>query len=321
MTSPAPAWVIGSGGLLGRQVAARLESAGRPVLRSRVPWHDPEAARATLREDLEQLADLAAGGPWDVAWCAGAGVVATSPQQLEGELDVFTGFLADLAGHRLDGGAGAFFLASSAGGLYAGSSPPPFDESTEPRPLGTYGHTKLAMEQRLVEAAQRMEMPALLGRFANLFGPGQRLDKAQGLVTQVCRAAITGQPMSVYVSLDTRRDYLVVTDAAAMATTGLAGLRDRARTSGELVTVKVLASGISHTIGDVLAQSRRILRRRPPVLVATSDLARVQARDLRLRSMTWPELDHLARTPFAVGVAMTAHDLEARMRAPRQEVS
>ena len=56
----------------------------------------------------------------------------------------------------------------------------------------------------------------VIGRIANLYGPGQDPTKAQGLVSQLCRAHLERRPTSIYVSLDTARDYLFVDDAARL---------------------------------------------------------------------------------------------------------
>lgn len=310
-------WVVGAGGLLGRHVLNELGASGHDVMTISVPWHDTARASRTLRSGLTELrgrADGAAG--WNIAWCAGAGVVATSPAELAAEGDVFTGFLADVK-HVLSTERdvdGAFFLASSAGGLYAGGVDPPFTESTTPKPLAPYGDLKLAMESELVALGRTTGLPILIGRIANLYGPGQRIDKPHGLVTQLCKAHFTRKPVSIYVSLDTIRDYLAVGDCAAMVVAGLASLREYTRDKGDSVVVKVFASGRATTIGGLVGECSRVLRRRPPIVLASSPDAAMQVRDLRLRSRSWPELDQYVRTPLAAGVALTAQDVGYRIR-------
>ena len=129
----------------------------------------------------------------------------------------------------------------------------------------------------------------LVGRLANLYGPGQDLDKPQGLVSQLCRAQLTRQPLTVYVPLDTMRDYLFVDDAAAMAVAGLGAVTPSGRRA-----LKVLASERSTTVGAVLGDLHRVTRRRPPVVLGVSPRSRRQVRDLRLRSVAWPH-GHAAR--------------------------
>jgi UDP-glucose 4-epimerase len=313
MTAPGPTWVVGAGGLLGRHVARRLPGAMTVV---DVPWLLPERANSVLRQGIHDLLDRADGGPWNVAWCAGAGVVGSSPELVEDERVVFERFVADLATAAGDHSAGAVFFASSAGGLYADSIAPPFTEHTEPRPRTPYGRAKLAMEQALRELGAATATAVLIGRIANLYGPGQDLAKPQGLVSQICLTHLTGQPLSLYVSADTRRDYLYVDDCARMVAAGLAGLRERP----DRPVVKVMASGRSVTAGGLIGESTRLFRRRPRVVFGASAAARLQVRDIRLRSVEWTELDALARTPLPVGIARTAEDVAERLRAAPRAV-
>ncbi|GAB3814052.1 NAD-dependent epimerase/dehydratase family protein [Kribbella italica] len=310
MTGRAVTWVVGAGGLLGRQVVARLRAQGRDVLTTGIPWQDPDACADALKEGLAELTTRSDGGEWNIAWCAGAGVVATSAEQLQVEGETFFRFLHHLGDQHDAGARGAFFLASSAGGLYAGSPDrPPFTENSRPRPLAPYGELKLAMEQQLGAVSRATGMPALVGRIGNIYGPGQNVSKPQGLVSHLCKAHLTGQPMSVYVSLDTLRDYLLVTDCAAMVVAGLAGVRRVARAAEDPVVVKVMASGRGISIGAVIAESTRVFRHRPRIVLGSSPMASVQARDLRLRSVSWPALDGYARSTLAAGIARTAEDL------------
>lgn len=314
MTAPAT-WVVGSHGLLGQHVA-RLLPGSRPT--SDVPWLRPDEAKSSLRQGIRDLLDQAAGGPWAIAWCAGAAVVATAAEQIEQERQVFASVVADLGELTSGGGSGGgvVFFASSAGGVYADSAGAPFTEHTPPRARTPYGRAKLAMEADLREFAARSGTPVLVGRIANLYGPGQNLAKAQGLVSQICLTHLTGQPLSLYVSPDTMRDYLYVEDCARMVVAGLAGLRSRTAGPGaDPVVTKILASGRSVTAGGLIGESTRLFRRRPRVVFGSSASARLQVPDLRLRSVRWPELDRLARTPLPVGIARTAADIARRLRA------
>jgi UDP-glucose 4-epimerase len=321
VTSTAVTWVVGSSGLLGQHVKA---SVGEVFPARAVPWDDPEAAKAVLRQGFHELLLRAGSGPWNVAWCAGAGVVATSSEQLAAERSVFRGFLDDVAdrisstSRTGEGSAGALFFASSAGGVFADSTQPPFTEDSEPRPRTPYGVTKLSMEADLRSFAAATGTPALVGRIANLYGPGQNLAKPQGLVSQICRSHLTGQPLLLYVPLDTMRDYIYVKDCAAVIAAGLVGLRSRVvlGADGPVIT-KVIASGQATTIGGLLAESARIFRRRPRVALGSSPAAWGQVHDLRLRSSVWTELDQLVRTALPVGLAATAQDVGQRLREAR----
>ena len=56
----------------------------------------------------------------------------------------------------------------------------------------------------------------------------------------------------------------------------------------------------------VVAVCRQVFKRSPRLVLGTSVNARYQVKDLRLRSVIWPELDHRALTPLPAGIAATA---------------
>lgn len=306
-----PTWVIGAGGLLGKAVVRELQSRGVAVLTSTIPWSDPESAVKVFREGARRLREAADSGPWTIAWCAGAGVTGTSPGALESELsvlaqalEVFEETLCAAGGHK-----GAMFLASSAGGVYAGSSTPPFTEHSPVQPLAPYGFAKLRAEATVADFARRTGVRTLVGRVSNLYGPGQNLRKPQGLISVFAKAHLTGAPVSVYVSLDTLRDYLFVDDASRLVADGLDRLVLPDIHAGESV-VKILASQRADTIGNLIGACRAIFKRRPLIILGASPFAKVQAHDLRLKSVVWPELDAHPVTPLAVGINNTVQEVQ-----------
>ncbi len=227
---------------------------------------------------------------------------------LAAERRVFTGAVDRLAAGLGVDEDGVAFLASSAGGLYAGSEGPPFGEDSEPRPLVAYGRVKLAMERHLAERVDGTTVRAVVGRLANVYGPGQRLGKPQGLLSQLCLADATGSPLPVFVSTDTIRDYVHAADVGAMVDRSIELARREAPGS---VTVKVLASGAPVTVGHLIGEARRVFHR--PLRTIPVAGGRGQVLDLRMRSTRWPEVDALATTTLAAGLADTAADVRARV--------
>ncbi len=314
---PAPTWVVGAGGLLGKAIVRELTRRRLPILTRSVPWADPEASRQGLSAGIDALLDAARGGPWRIAWCAGAGVTGTPATVLDLEVATFSAFLAELAARGVAPAGSALFLASSAGGVYAGAGQAPFTELDPASSISPYGTAKLAAEDAAREFATTSAAGVMIGRIANLYGPGQNLAKPQGLVSHICRSHISGQPISVYVSLDTVRDYLFVDDCAGMiadALDRLARLSERSPADGRgaaprVAVTKILASHQGVTIGALLGECRRLFKRAPRVVLGTSPFARLQVRDLRLRSVVWPELDRRSLTPLGVGIQATSADM------------
>jgi UDP-glucose 4-epimerase len=273
-----------------------------------VPWADPEAAVDAL---VRAARALPAEG-WRIAWCAGSGVVASSQHEIDRELWVLGEFLRRWQPPSGDPGTRAMFFASSAGGVYAGSVGPPFTEETSPQPISPYGQAKLAAEAIFTTFSLRSGIPLLIGRLSNLYGPGQNLDKPQGLVSQLCRAHATGEPLSLYVPLDTMRDYLYAGDAGAMVVAGL----DRVAAASSGVHVKLLVTGRSVTVNEVVGEVRRVSRHRPPTISSPSRVARFQIRDLRMKSVAWPSLDGYVRTTFGAGVGACLEAVKQHLRRP-----
>jgi UDP-glucose 4-epimerase len=305
-------WVIGAQGLLGSAVCRELRRTERRVVSHAIPWDDPPGAIAMLGAAARTV--LAEHPSWQIAWCAGAGVIGTSQLQLDQEIEVLRGFLAELQESLADSSAStaaqrALFVASSAGGVYAGSADPPFTELTATRSISPYGLAKLASEELAAEFFRLSGVPVLIGRIANLYGPGQDISKPQGLVSQLCRAHLTRTPASIYVSLDTARDYLYVDDAARMIVNGL----ERVRLEGGL-QIKIMASGRPTSVAAIIAELGRVTKRRPQIVLGASPNARYQVRDLRFRSVVWPDLDTGPRTSLAAGIRATLESLGQDLR-------
>ena len=319
MTTPL-SWVVGAGGLLGSSVVRALESDGRLwTPEASIAWTDPRAAVEQIRRGASDFLAATRGGPWQIAWCAGAGVTATRHAHLERELRYFTALLDTLRAAVPDSQGqlpGTLFLASSAGALYAGSDDPPFDEETPIAPISEYGWIKAEMESRARSWAVETRGRVVVGRIANLYGPAQGLEKPQGLISHIIRSQLIRTPISIYVPLDTMRDYLYAPDCGELV---VDALRRQAPDgpSGETVVTKVLASQQQVTVGRILAEVRRIFKRSPQIVLGSSPQAALQARDLRLSSRVWPELDRRQLTPLNVGILATTAHLRAEQRAGR----
>jgi len=306
-------WVIGAGGLLGSAVARQLsveseETFVGPVVR----WGTDQAAadlETGLAEFLTPTMIAAEETTWAIYWCAGAATTSGSRDVFEREELVFTRFVQAMKAlpTKIQEN-GVFFFASSAGAVYAGGALPPFTELSTVAPLGEYGESKLRHEDILAEISSSTRIRVAVGRISNLYGPGQSLLKQQGLVSRLCLASLTGVPLSIFVSIDTMRDYLFVDDCARLVLL----LADHVRSGTNRSSMKILASGRSVTIGALIGILAQVVGRKPLVLWGQSGEARLQSTDLRLRSIVAPEVSLGDPTNLTDGAARTFEDLRRK---------
>jgi len=294
-------WIIGSGGLLG---SALTRQAGDEIYHpGPIPWQDPEQATITLHQQARDFERHAGHQSWRVIWAAGAATTSTRQDQARQELKPLEGLLTGLRS-ALPTGPGTFVLASSAGGVYAGSQQPPFTATTRPAPLSPYGELKLAQEG-LAQATLGAVTDVMIARISNLYGPGQNLGKLQGLISHLARAAITRQPVNVFVPLDTTRDYIYADDAAAAITQATHNPSEHTGT-----TIEIVASGRGTTIGQLIRAMNEVTKRRVPVALGTHPSSAAQATDLRVTpTLSPPEL-----TTLPTGIKAVHADLLRRMQ-------
>jgi UDP-glucose 4-epimerase len=285
------AWVVGRGGLLGSAVERALRAVGRAVFVPDPPlsWTSAGEASADAAVHAFGAARAAAGpAPWSLFWCAGRGVVGSPAAELDDEVRRFETFLDRLS---VIEGPGRVFLASSAGGVYGGSPERPLTEEAVPRPLSDYGRAKLAQERALARWGERHpQVATLVGRLSNLYGPGQRLGKAQGLVSQLARGLIHDAPVHVYVSLDTIRDYLFADDAGRRVVAAMDRLGASAPAGGPAPRVlKIFAAERETTIATLLGVFRRLARRRLRIVSGLHPVREQQPARLQFRSRVWAD--------------------------------
>jgi UDP-glucose 4-epimerase len=310
-------WVVGATGLLGSAVTRRLSAdPSSTMIAQSVNWkNSAESLRDLTSGTLHWLNETDATA-FRLIWAAGAGVTATHRSSLAGESATFQSFIDQLAKEVEARGVSAsvtVFLASSAGGIYSGGSQPPFTESSQALPVSAYGETKLAMERTITEFAGRTGVRVVVGRISNLYGPGQRIEKQQGFVSQLCTSMLTRRPISVYVSLDTTRDYIFSDDAATLIQACFERVESEDFVGGAII--KNIASHVPTTLGRVLHEAKLVFKRKPDVILASSPMAAGQVRDLRISSTVWPELNDLPRRSLLIGLAETRASMELRLHS------
>jgi UDP-glucose 4-epimerase len=303
--SDALAWVIGAGGLLGSHVlrAVPLETPdvvtwdpGEP----KISWHDPSRALSELGARVERFSrDVVSGHrSWSVLWCAGAGVVGTTAEALEAETACLERVLLLLRKHLPDV-PGTVVLASSAGGVYGNNPEQPLTETSLCMPVSDYGRNKLRQERLLGDwANDSPNVSTLVARISNLYGPGQNLNKPQGLIAHISRSLLHHTPVHVYVSLDTLRDYVFVADCAAY----LVRCLDRLRRGPRAHIVKIFSAGETVTIVGIIAAFARIAKGHPRIICSAAPNRALQPARLQVQSTVWTDLRAPARTDLAAGI-------------------
>lgn len=160
-----------------------------------------------------------------------------------------------VATHRLMEAASAAgvrrVVVSSSSSVYGRADAAAFHESLAPSPLSPYGVTKLAGEQiALVHAMRPDSTLGVVGlRYFTVYGPRQRDDMAIG---RMIRAALTGEPMTVYGDGQQLRDFTYVGDVVRA---NLLAMVSDARAevvnvgTGEIVSVLDLLELVGEVVG------------------------------------------------------------------------
>jgi nucleoside-diphosphate-sugar epimerase len=197
-----------------------------------------------------------------------------------------------LAGAVLPSPDNRLLFTSSAGAIYGGHGTGVIDETTPPTPITPYGREKLAQETVVAQLSEAGVMSTVVCRFTNVYGLADGRLRRKGLVPALVESAMLRQPVRLFVSPDTRRDYLFNVDAArlALAEADAAGARGRvgppgarARTGAPDSRVVIIRAGTTMTVLDLVASTSRALHRRVPVVITESPESRVQPLVLRFR--------------------------------------
>jgi UDP-glucuronate 4-epimerase len=94
--------------------------------------------------------------------------------------------------------------------IYGDAERLPTKESTNPRPLSSYGVTKLAAENLVHLYAHNFSLPVVSLRYFYVYGPRQRPDMA---IARFMRALAVGEEIEVFGDGQQTRDFTFVSDA------------------------------------------------------------------------------------------------------------
>jgi UDP-glucose 4-epimerase len=267
--------IAGASGVLGSGFCEVLAARGEAFTRMELPWHDPAQVAHRVVDHWRAAEAANPRSPITLVWAAGTGTVAAPEAAMTAETQVLRAVVAALGEQVHPNLANCVLFASSAGALYGGHGGGLIGQDTPPAPITPYGREKLAQEGIVASLHQAGTMRAVSCRFTNVFGlSGGRL-RRKGLVAVLVHSAMLRQPARLFVSPDTRRDYLYNVDAARLA------LAEADAATAGAATVTIVRAGSTTTILDLVATTSRVLRRRVPVVLTESPESHVQPLVLR----------------------------------------
>jgi len=212
--------VVGGGGFIGSHLVAKLVATGRKDVQvlgrsahPRFPLPDgvrymsgdicDEQFLRPLLQDCDEVFDLA---------------YSTVPKtSFENPvLDVMANLPANVTLIKLASECQLrrFVLISSGGTVYGNADYLPIDESHPTNPVSPYGITKLAAEKYALMFHRLGDLPVVIVRPGNPYGPNQLGNLGQGFIGAAVFALLNHQPVTIFGSRGTVRDYIYVEDLA-----------------------------------------------------------------------------------------------------------
>lgn len=103
---------------------------------------------------------------------------------------------------------------SSSAAVYSGEAAIPTTENQPTLPISPYGISKLTMEYYLGYYLREFQIPYVILRYANVYGPRQRVGGESGVVTIFINNLLTGRPTTINSDGEQTRDFIYVADVA-----------------------------------------------------------------------------------------------------------
>ncbi|MEZ5101019.1 MAG: GDP-mannose 4,6-dehydratase [Thermoleophilia bacterium] len=215
------ALVTGGAGFIGSHVVDRLVERGYEVVvvddLSKGTRENVNAAARLVEQDIVDGPALCAlaeeARPAVICHLAAQASVTFSVREPDHDLKVnVLGTLNVLEAARAVGAPVVF--ASTGGALYGDGAPLPTGEGFAPEPLSPYGAAKLAGEAYVLTWSRLHEMPHVVLRLGNVYGPRQNSEGEAGVVAIFSGRLLAGETPVVYGDGLQTRDYVHVRDVA-----------------------------------------------------------------------------------------------------------
>lgn len=263
--------VTGGAGFIGSHIADALVLEGHDVFvvdnlssgkREQVP------AKATFIEgDVRRLDALPLPSQIDVIFHLAAQIdVRHSVEQPAADADI--NVLGTLQVLELAKKTGAKVVFSSTGGaIYGSVRSYPTPERIAPRPSSPYGLAKFCAERYIQLYHELFQVPYVILRYGNVYGPRQGGSKETGVIAIFCQKALTGEPLTVFGNGKQTRDFVYVGDvvranlAAMKLEAGIFNIASGTETSvNELTQLIQQASGKALEINHVRGKKGEVKR-------------------------------------------------------------
>jgi UDP-glucose 4-epimerase len=219
----APVAVLGGLGFMGSHISRALVGRGE-----RVRIFDRLYASHALVADIESQVEIVEGDinrPGDVIEAVhDAGTVihlvhTTVPgsSMADPAFDITSNVAASAAwlARLPETSVGRILYFSSGGTVYGVPRAELIDEEHPTDPISSYGITKLAIEKYVAMYGALSGVEHRILRPSNVYGEGQRLHIGQGVIGILADRALRGEPVEIWGTGESLRDYLHVEDLVA----------------------------------------------------------------------------------------------------------
>lgn len=107
-----------------------------------------------------------------------------------------------------------YIIFASSASVYGNQNNLPITEENTPMPISFYGLQKLSIEHFLRIYNQKYKINYASCRIANPYGPGQKNNNLQGLISIIKNGILNDQEVQIYGSEECSRDFIHINDLA-----------------------------------------------------------------------------------------------------------
>lgn len=312
------ALVIGATGLLGSHLEKELQLKGFDVfspMRS-FSWLNTEALKVEFAGVIEAFKEsVTAGEAWSIYWAAGIGSMHSTEQDLQCETLQLNECINLILNSGLDLARGTLMFSSSAGAIYAGSREFVVTESSTVAPINAYGLEKLKQEKMLESIfCKYPDFRVLIARISTLYGTRNKRSNRLGLLAQISRNVVLGQPVHVYVPLETMRDYIHVQDAAICIIKTMSILQNQ---SGGCF-IKIIANEKSHSVAEIISIFKRISHKNIRSIHSRIPSSGFYKKIIQFQSIQFREASTIQKRNLMIGISQLLKTERAQLVAPTQ---